>query len=680
CPMSLSSNNIFEFEGFRLDLAEKNLTRDGDAIPVTPKVFETLKIFVENAGRLIEKDELMEKLWHERFVEESNLTFNIKMVRKALGDDASKPRFIETVPKRGYRFIAEVQRVESDDDQKAMGLVAVSSSHHLHISHPPASAPTSPSAQKVVALAEWRHEVDAKLPEDTNGDVIKFELAGTRRADKFRSTKYLAVVVAGVILSALGLGYSFFHTPTGSGSVESVAVLPFVNATGDTNTEYLSEGLSDSIINGLSRLPNLKVISLNSVLRYRGKEINPQTVGGELNVNAVVMGRLTQQGDELTISAELIDVRDNRRLWGGQYRRKLSDILAVQGEIAREISEGLRPRLTGEQKNLLAKRHTDNNDAFLFYSMGKYSGRQNTREGFEKAIESFDHAVEIDPEYALAYAAIADTYQFMMSRGFLAPKEYAPKVELAALKALQIDDSLAEAHAALGAHRLINFDWVGAEIEIKRALDLDPNSAYANSVYAHLMLGLGRTGESLSLTIRARDLESMPSRGEDAFAYYMARQYDKAIELYLKTLEKNPDNAHAQILLGEAYVAKGMPADGVAAMEKGLAIDKTLAKTPERWDRYPLMAYAYAAAGRRDDALKILDDQLRLANERYLSPYNFAIIYTALGDKDKAFEKLSECIDERIMIIYHLKTRPVFDSLRSDPRYVELLSKMNLTP
>lgn len=675
--MAARTNHIFEFETFRLDLIEKNLTRDGDAVPVTPKVFETLKIFVENPGRLIEKNELMEKLWQERFVEESNLTFNVKMLRKALGDDASDPTFIETVPKRGYRFIAEVRSVESPDPKEAIILSAVSPSAHPAAST--SSAPPSASSQRVVALAEWRHDAETRLSEDFNGHAVKLELAPVKPIAK-RGRNYLAVAVVILIMGAVGVGYYFSGVAGSSEAIDSVAVLPFVNATGDSSTEYLSEGISDSIINSLSRLPNLKVNSLNSVLRYRGREVDPQTVGSELNVRAVLMGRLTQKGDDLTISAELIDVRDDRRLWGGQYTRRLSDMLVVQGEIAREISDGLRLRLSGDEKKLLARQHTDNNEAYLFYSMGKYFGRQFTKDGFEKAIESFERAIEIDPNYALAYTSIANTYQFMMSRGFLPPKEYEHKVELAALKALQLDDTLAEAHAGLGSHRLIHFDWAGAEKEIKRALELDPNSAYAHSVYSHYLLGIGQVDEALTFALRAQELDSAPGRGEDAFSYYMARQFGKAIDQYRKNLEKNPDNAQAHILLGEAYIANGMHVEGVAAMEKGMSLDKSLAKTPERWDRYPLLAHAYAAAGRRDDALRILDDQQRLANERYVSPYNFAIIYTALGDKDQAFEELAKCIDERIMIIYHLKSRPLFDPLRSDPRYNELLSKMNLTP
>jgi serine/threonine-protein kinase len=494
-----------------------------------------------------------------------------------------------------------------------------------------------------------------------------------------RHKRGAAVVAATVFVAVAAVAYFFYPTSSGE-AIDSVAVLPFVDASADPNAEYLSEGISDSIINSLSRLPNLKVNSLNSVLRYKGQQIDPQKVGREQNVRAVLMGRMTKRGDDVTISAELVDVSDNRRLWGEQYSRKLSDILVVQEEIAREISEGLRLRLTGEEKKLLAKQHTENTEAFLLYSLGNYSSRPMTKEGFEKGIEFFEQAIKVDPNYALAYARLASTYQFMGSRGFSPSKKYEQKVEWAALKALQLDDTLAEAHVALGAHKFYSFDWAGAEKEIKRGLELDPNSSQANGTYSIYLRVVGRVNEGLPYAIRARELDSMPDRGEAAFDYYIARQYDKAIELYRKNLEQKPDNAHAHILLGEAYVAKGMPAEGVAEMQKGVALDVTLGKTPERWDRYPLLAYALAAAGRRDEALKILDEQQRLAKQRYVSPYNFAIIYTGLGDKDRAFEWLTKCVEQRTLIIFHLKSRPLFDPLRSDPRYAELLRKMNLEP
>jgi TolB-like protein len=483
-----------------------------------------------------------------------------------------------------------------------------------------------------------------------------------------------------ILLVASLLHFSNFSKGSDE-ALESVAVLPFVNVNNDPNTEYLSEGISDSIINSLSHLPNLKVQSLTSVLRYKSTQLDPQTVGRELSVRAVLIGRMTQEGEDLTISAELVDARDNSRLWSGKYNRKKSDVVVLPNEIAREIAESLRLRLTVNQREQLEKQNTENSDAYLLYNMGNYYGRKGTKEGWEKAIASYEEAIKIDPNFALPYVALAYTYQFMASRGFGPTKEYENNVELAALKALQLDETLAAPHAYLAVIKFNNFDWVGAEKEIKRALELDPSSSTANSVYSFYLTAVGRPLEGLPYAIHSRELDGKPDRGENAFDYYMARQYDKAIELYQKTLEKKSDNPHAHVLLGEAYVVKGLAAEGVAEIQRGIALDSGLSKTPERWDRYPLLAYAYAAMGQRDEALKILSDQKELAKHRYVSPYNFAIIYTGLGDKDQAFAWLSKCVEERTRVLsFHFKSRPLFDSLRSDPRYADLLNRMNLQP
>ncbi len=655
--MSRSEKRIFEFGPFSLDVAEHTLRRDGRPVPLRPKVFDTLLALVERRGHLVGKDELMQLLWPDQYVEEGNLNKTVSLLRLALGEGGNGDRYIETVPTRGYRFVADVRAVSGGGGAE------------LVIETPPRAS--------LVVEGETDHEAAAVSPQSTDKLRRRFESKAAPALPYY-------VSAAAVIVALAAVAYFYFnrnHSPIPGGeAIDSVAVLPFVNVSADPNIQYLSDGISDSIINGLSRLPALKVMSINAVMRYQGKQIDPQVVGRELNVRAVLIGRLSQRGDDLSISTELVDVRDNRRLWGEQYSRKLSDILAVQDEIAREISERLRLRLSGEEKKQLAKQYTQNADAYLLYNLGNYSFRQNTKEALDKSIESFEQAIKLDPNYALAYAGLARTYQFMASRGFGPTKEYEQKVEWAALKALQLDDTLAEAHAFLGYSKFSDFDWVGAEKEIKRALELDPKSSQANLAYSHYLTGVGRADAALPYAIRAQELDPMPNPGELAFAYFMARQYDKAVELYRKALERKPDNAHAHILLGEAYVAKGMPAEGVAEMQKGLALDVSLAKTPERWDRYPLLAYAYAVAGRRDEALKILDEQKRLAKQRYVSPYNFAVIYTGLGDKDRAFEWLTKSVEQRTLPIFRVKSRPLFDPLRSDPRYADLLRRMNLEP
>src|SRR5262249_20833100 len=301
-----------------------------------------------------------------------------------------------------------------------------------------------------------------------------------------------------------------------------------------------------------------------------------------------------------------------------------------------------------------------------------------TKEGIEKGIEYFEQAIKLDPNYALAYLGLGSAYGRLGLRGFWPPNEARQKSERAALQAVELDDTLPDAHAALAYIKEYNWDWVGAEREFKLALELDPNSPEANSAYVPFLVDVGQTDEALGYATRADELDQAKSGVLRAYVYFHARQYDKAIELYLKAIEKAPNRAHAQVrfFLGEAYLAKRMYEQGIAELQR--AIDRSNA--PERWDRWPMLAYAYAVSGRRDEALQILDEQKKLAQHSYISPYNFAIIYTGLGDKDGAFEWLEKAYQDRSEALSHFKSRPIFDSLRSDRRYPALLRKMNLAP
>ena len=512
----------------------------------------------------------------------------------------------------------------------------------------------------------------------TTGDVATARRTSSAEylVGEIKRHRRIAVFAAAAVFVAVA-AIAYFFYPTGGGeAIDSIAVLPFVNVTGDPNTEYLSVGISDSVINSLSRLPRLGVISLNRVLRYKGKHMDPQTIGRELNVKAVLMGTLTQHGDRLSISAELVDVRDNRRLWGEQYNRNLSEILIVKDDIARQISTGLRLRLSGEEKKQLAKHDTDDPEAYRLYNLGNYFSRQGTKEAREKAIEYFEQAIKQDPNYALAFVAKARCYNSLGTYGFWPTKESEQAVELATLKALEIDEMLPDAHAYLGMHKYNNFDWSGAEKELKRALDLDPNSAIANAMYFQYLSTVGRADEALSYQIRASELDPIAEPpGHVAYACFLARQYDMAIDLWIKE-QKKADRPSGNPRLAEAYLANGMYEEGIAEMQRFVAEDTA----PEPWNGQPLLAYAYAVVGRRDEALKILGEQTRFSRKDYISPYNFAIIYTGLGDKDKAFEWLEKGVEQRTRLVSRLKSRPMFDPLRSDPRYAELLRAMNLEP
>ena len=489
---------------------------------------------------------------------------------------------------------------------------------------------------------------------------------------------------AGMIMVLAVFTYFFYlngkgqYFARGADPIDSVAVLPFVNVRGDPNTEYLSDGISDSIINGLSQLPGVRVMSLNSVLRYKGKQTDPQVVGRDLNVRAVLISRLDQQGDNLAISTELVDVRDNHRLWGEQYNRKLSDIIVVQSEIAREISENLRLRLSSQDKKQLAKRYTENSDAYQLYLLGQYHLRKASKEGFENALKYFEQAIIKDPAYAPAYTGVAEVYGHLGLRGLMAPKEAQERAESATRKALELDDSLAEAHVSLGYIKKRDWDWTGAEKELKRALELNPGSPHANEMYGTYFRDIGKPDEALVYAKRSYEINGLSpsSLVSLANAYLDALQFDRAIELYLKAIEMDMSFAPAHANLGATYLAKGMHKEAIEELQKAKASEYA----PERKGRFAWLAYAYAVSGKKDEAQRMLDELKRIAKQRYIPPYNFALICAALGDKDQAFEWLEKAYEEHSQQLALIKSDWLLKSLHSDPRYSDLLRRINLAP
>jgi TolB-like protein/DNA-binding winged helix-turn-helix (wHTH) protein/Tfp pilus assembly protein PilF len=648
--MQKLSHQTFSFGEFTLDLTRGCLLHRQEEMKLRPKSFEVLKYLVENNGRLISKDELIHAVWVDVAVTDDSLVQCLKDIRHALSDEAQ--RIIKTVHGRGYIFDREV----SDNGSAQV------------------TTYTEETAGVQVIIEE----------EETNGhgaieipDFPAPRTAGFLPAHSATSTEGWTTairqhrwsVVLGVLTLAVVTAATVYFTRPGE-AIDSVAVMPFVNVSGDPNTEYLSDGISESIINSLS--PNLKVIALNSVLRYKGKQTDPQTVGRELNVRAVLMGHVTQRGDDLTISVELVDVRDNRHLWGQQYDRKLSGIVAVPTEIAQDISEKLRLRLSGEEKKRLTRRYTQSGDAFQLYMMGRYYRRRFTKEGFEKSIEYLDQAIKKDPSYAPAYAELGEVYRNLGWYLVLPPKEWRQKEELAALKALQIDDSLAEAHVLIAHIREIDLDWPGAEEEYKRALELDPNSVRAHETYAWNLEMFGRFDEAMLHLKRAQELDPLALNiiWDIGVLFDFSQQYDRAIEQFQKMIEMDPSSTSAHASLGDIYQLKGRHEEAIAELKKANALGGSRAQ----------LAYAYAVAGNRDEAQKILNDFKELAKQpgRYVSPFNFALIYMGLGDKDQAFEWFNKTFDENPYRISFIKVNPKFDSLRSDPRFTDLLRRMKL--
>jgi serine/threonine protein kinase/Tfp pilus assembly protein PilF len=493
----------------------------------------------------------------------------------------------------------------------------------------------------------------------------------------WRRNSMLAIAAIGVLI-LLGAG-SWFYRSRGQGgeTIDSVAVLPFVNASGDPSSEYLSDGITESLINSLSQLPHLQVKSRDSSFHYKGKDTDAETVGRELGVRAVFKGRIIQQGDNLAISAELIDAQNDNHLWGQQYNRKAADIFALQGDLAKEMTTALRMRLTGDDEKRMAKSYTVNPEAYQDYLKGRYWWNKANEEGIRKGIEYFQQAIAKDPAYAQAYAGLADSYVVLPAFSPTSPKEAYPRAKEAALKALEIDDTLAEAHASLGVVKAqYEWDWSGGEREFQRAIALNPNSARAHQAYGFVLLaGTGRLEEATVELKRALELDplSLLINRNMGRVFIYKKQYDQAIEQERKALELEANFVQAYVDLGWVYVEESRYKEATAEFEKALTI------SPSNLGVLSTLGYAYALEDRKADARTVLDQLRELSKREYVAPLLVAQIYAGLGEKDRALEWMEKSYDDRSLGIAG-KSYPGFDSLRSDPRFADLLRRMNLQP
>jgi TolB-like protein/DNA-binding winged helix-turn-helix (wHTH) protein/Tfp pilus assembly protein PilF len=620
---------IYEFGPFRLEPTERKLLRGSEIVELTPKAFDTLLLLVRNSGHLLEKDELIHILWPNTFVEEGSLSNNIFLLRKALGED---PAFVETVPRRGYRFVGAVRQL-------------------------PRAAPPQLEKSPEVGSPGF-----GSLP-------AKGRPPWRRRA---------GLGIAAVAVVALLAAADWYYKAWRGEAIDSLAILPFVNANADPNTEYLSDGITESLINSVSQLPNLKVTSRDSVFRYKGKETDVQTVGHELGVRAIFKGRVTQRGETLSISAELIRASDSSHIWGEQYDRRLADLDALREEIAAEMASALRMRLTGAEEKRLTKSYTANPEASQDYLKGRYWWNKATEEGFDKGIVYFQQAIAKDPTYALAYSGLADCYSSLAESGVVPFREGYLRAKDAALKAAELDDTLAEAHGSLALIKSsYDWDWSGADKDIRRAIELNPSYADAHRLRAEALWQTGRLNEAIAESKRTLELDPLSLDNNDALGveFFLARQFDQAIEQEGKVLELDPNFIDAYYFRGVSYVKKSMYKEGMAEFEKGMAI------SPVNPEALTGLGYGYAVTGRRAEAQKVLDKLNELSKHEYVSAVWRAKIYAGLEEKDEAFEWLEKAYDDHsIVSVGYIKTNPMFDPLRSDPRYSDLLRRTNLQP
>ncbi len=458
-------------------------------------------------------------------------------------------------------------------------------------------------------------------------------------------------------------------------AIDSLAVLPFTNIGADPNKEYLSDGIAENLINTLSQFPALRVTARSLAFRYKGPQVDPQKAGRDLRVRAVLTGRVMERDGALNIQAELMNVDDGAQIWGGQYSQRFSDILALQQQIARAVSDKLRLQPTPDHQSRLAKRSTENTEAYQSYLKGRYYWNRRTEQALKRAVEYFQQAIDKDPGYALAYAGLADAYAVYNSYQVELPRVSGPKAKAAATKALEIDNTIADAHAALGMVRMsYEWDWPGAEREFQRAIQLDPAYPTARHWYSICLAAAGRNEEAIASLTRAQQLDplSLIISADLGLEAYFARRYDQAVEQVRKVLEMDPNFAAARRHLGMAYEQKGMYKEAVAEFEKSLEIS--------RGNPFALgaLGHAYALSRNREKARRALSELLALSKRRYVPPFDIAIVYTGLGDTEHAFEWLEKAFDDRSLEMIFLKVDPRFDRLHADPRFISLLRRMGL--
>ncbi len=657
--MSKRINHLYEFGPFQLDATERLLRRQEEVVPVTPKVVDTLLVLVKRAGHVVGKDEIMQEVWPDTFVEEGALAKNVSVLRRVLGTSPSGAEYIETIPKRGYRFVAPVQERQEESEVGAAPRVRES---HL-VRETGGISPLPPDGG-----------INPPLPPDA-------ATASPRRIlPRWVRRRAWAALVVVIVLALTVAGWRWRSLrQSGPGPIRSLAVLPLENLSGDPAQEYFADGMTDALITNLAKLGALRVISRTSVVRYKGVKRPLPQIGRELNVDAVVEGTVTRAGGRVRIDAQLIQAANDRHLWAESYERELKDVLSLQDEVARDIASRIQVKLTAQESAGLSRAQPVNPEAYQRYLQGRYFWNKRSEEGFIKAIEFFDQAIAKQPDYAPAYAGLSDVYALLGTwpNAKISRSETTARARAAALKALEMDDTLAEAHASLASvSMLYDWNWPVAEKEFKRAIQLNPGYATAHHWYAFYCASQGRMEEALREIRLAQQLDplSLIINTDVGEILYNSRRYDEAVEQSRKTLEMDPNFAAAHNCLGVTYLAKQQYPESIAELETAVRLSH---------GQPHFMAYlgiAYAQAGRREEARKILKQIRTGPSARYDSVLAIAWILAALGERDQAFAWVEKVYPTRPHEFYLLKVRPVLDPLRSDPRFQDLVRRVGLPP
>jgi TolB-like protein/DNA-binding winged helix-turn-helix (wHTH) protein/Tfp pilus assembly protein PilF len=623
---SFSQSAHLRFGVFELDLKTGELRRAGVRIKLQPQPFKALALLASRPQEMVSREELYQHIWGDTIVEEQNLNFCIKQIRDALGDDADSPRFIETLPKRGYRFLVPVEGLPKSVEAA-----------------PPEPAPAHTGPR--ISRAAW--------------------LAGL------------------VVLLAAGLYVVRDRIPGWRGRPAEgkvmLLVLPFDNLSGDPAQEYFSDGLTEEMITQLGRLnpDRLGVIARNTAMIYKGTKKSVAEIGREQEVEYILEGSVRRAGGRVRISAQLIEVRDQTHLWAENYDRAVEDVLAIQSDVARHIAGALTLELLPGGDSGLTRPAPLNPAAYDAYLRGRYQWNRRSPEGLQKSIEFYREAIAADPNYPLAYAGLADTFGLLgtMPYDALPPRDAIPKAEAAARQALALDDSLAEAHVAL-AHALLYYqwDWPAAEREFQRAFELNAGYATAHQWYSDYLLARGRPDEALAQIQQALKLDPYSLVVHLALGryYYLQRDYDQAIARFQQSIQMDPDFFLGHFDLGVALVQAGRTDEAIAEFEQAVRLS---GQSPVSLAG---LGYAYARAGRAADARKALAQLEVLSRRRHVPPLYFAGIYAGLGENDPAFAWLDKAYEARSTYLIHIHLEPIFAPLHSDPRFAALLRRLNL--
>jgi TolB-like protein/DNA-binding winged helix-turn-helix (wHTH) protein/Tfp pilus assembly protein PilF len=624
-----------QFGVFEFNLGAHELRKHGTRIRLIGQPFEILALLLERPGEIVTRDQLRERLWPaDTFVDfEHSLNTAIKKLRSALGDSPENSRYIETVPRVGYRFIAPVQ----------------------------APGPPSPTPADVSAHAAG--SLDAPVP-----------AAGARRSGAARLALGSGVLLAGM-MAAVWWGAHLIRQHSSPSRIRSLAVLPLEDLSHDPAQDYFAEAMTDELITSLAKIRELRVISRTSVMKYRGTSKGIEEIARELNVDAVVEGTILRAGSEVHITAQLVQALPEKHLWAESYSRPLGDLMAVEGEVVREIAGAVRLTLTPDEQARLSSAHKVPPEAFQAYLQGRFFWNKRSPEGLVRSIEFFEQAIDKDPLYAGAYAGLADAYALRGGYFSIPQSEAIFRARAAARKALEIDPSLAEAHASLA---LIagNYDWnwTEAEREYRRAIELNPNYATAHHWYGEAFLVLmGRFDEALAEMNRAQELDPLSTiiRVDTGVVYYMARQNDAAIAQYRRALELEPNYPLAHVWLSRAYAGKGMLREAIQELEPQRQSDSSLVSLSD-------LGRLYGQAGRREDALRVLQELRERSANEHLDPALVINVYVGLGAKDQVFAWFEKAHAEHSTALTPLKVLPLYDPVRSDPRFANFMRSVHL--